>query len=62
MSRTVTALATALVLSVALTIVMALAVTSPGPAPLPSGFTVQQADGITYVCSVRPVQCTGNLP
>jgi hypothetical protein len=30
------------------------------PAPLPTGFTIQHADHITYVCSERPVYCTGN--
>lgn len=29
---------------------------------LPAGFTIQQADGITYVCSESPVMCTGNKP
>lgn len=32
------------------------------PAPLPAGFTVRHADGVTYVCSQRPVYCTGNAP
>lgn len=29
---------------------------------LPTGFTIQHADGITYVCSIHPVYCTGNKP
>jgi hypothetical protein len=38
----------------------------PAPRPkaavaeLPPGFTVQHVDGVTYVCSTRPVFCTGN--
>ena len=35
---------------------------SAQPVPLPAGFTVQHADGVTYVCSQRPVYCTGNAP
>jgi hypothetical protein len=29
---------------------------------LPKGFTIQQNDGVTYVCSTSPVMCTGNEP
>lgn len=28
---------------------------------LPQGFTIQHADGITYVCSETPVFCTGDI-
>lgn len=36
--------------------------TVPQSPSLPGGFTVQHADGVTYVCSVHPVYCTGNAP
>jgi LysM repeat protein len=32
------------------------------PQQLPQGFTIKVADGVTYVCSTQPVQCTGNAP
>jgi hypothetical protein len=48
---------------IALTLISAvIAGAGPGRAGLPAGFTVQHADGITYVCSTRPVYCTGNRP
>lgn len=27
---------------------------------LPDGFLVRHTDGVTYVCSTRPIYCTGN--
>lgn len=59
MLATVTMLISILLTGIALGMVISGANRSP---VLPAGFTVQHADGITYVCSVNPVWCTGNEP